>query len=312
MKKKFFLVLLIFFVMTFIGCSKSSEDKQELSTEIKSEQTLQKSENDTKVATLDRLTFAIVPSSNPVNFYEKIKPLVTYLEKKIERKIIVKFEVNYENIAKSLGEDYDFAMMGAYSYIEANKLNGAEAIVKSIRQGKPHYNALIVAHMSSGLKNIKDLKNYNNLKYGFTDKFASAGFLFPAAELIKAGVDFSKANYKFIKGYDNVLKSLILKSIDIGVCYSGAIEQYLTQDEIKNIVVLKTTDAIPADPIVISKKVAEDKELKSKLTAAFLDLKDTNILSALAAGLDGYAAASDKDYNVLREKINIVNKHFKF
>ncbi|HON56963.1 MAG TPA: PhnD/SsuA/transferrin family substrate-binding protein, partial [bacterium] len=198
------------------------------------------------------------------------------------------------------------------SYIEANKLNGAEAIVKSIRQGKPHYNALIVAHMSSGLKNIKDLKNYNNLKYGFTDKFASAGFLFPAAELIKAGVDFSKANYKFIKGYDNVLKSLILKSIDIGVCYSGAIEQYLTQDEIKNIVVLKTTDAIPADPIVISKKVAEDKELKSKLIAAFLDLKDTNILSALAAGLDGYAAASDKDYNVLREKINIVNKHFKF
>ncbi len=305
-KKNILLFLAFSLVLHFLsGCSDNNANNENLDN-AKGKTEIPKISTQ---APANIIRFAIVPSSNASDLEQTYKPLARYLEKALGKRIILKFAKSYETIADNLGKEYDMASMGAYSYIEANKMNGAEAVVKAIRNGKPFYNSVIFINTSSNIKTYSDFKG----KYFvFVDRYSTAGFLYPAAELIKNGIDISKdlKKYKFVKGHDNTVLNVSSKSADAGAAYNGAVEKFITEDKKKNIKIFKELDEpIPADPVVVSKKINEDLELKKKIIDAFINLKGVTILKTL--GVEGYIEAHDKDYNILREKINLVDKYIK-
>ncbi|HPG30188.1 MAG TPA: phosphate/phosphite/phosphonate ABC transporter substrate-binding protein [bacterium] len=301
--------MLILSMLFFWGCSGNVGDNNVTDAVGASKKSTEQIESDTGI---QKLNFAVVPSSNAMDLQNIMKPLISYLHAQIEMPVILKFASNYENIVDKTGIEYDLASMGAYSYVESHKKNNTLPLVKSIRNGKPSYKGIIITHKDSGIKSLEDLKKREKIKTVFTDRYSTSGFLFPAADIIKSGADIEKnLSVKFVKGHDNVVKIISSKGAEIGACYQGAVEKYLSPDKVKNIVVLQETDDIPGDPIAIGKNIIDNKDLKKKLLDAFINLKNSNILNSLAGGLEGYAPAEDSDYNIMREKIDLINKHFK-
>jgi len=307
--KKYCAYLVIVILLFSVGCQNTEVTNNKSISQVDSiKKNVERGVKD-KTGADNKLYMGVVPSSNVSDMNSALQPLIKYLESKISRKIVVKFADNYEKIADKLNTEYDFAMMGAYSYLEAHSKSGVEPLVKSIRNGKPSYSALIIARADSGIKKIEDIKA--DKRVIFTDRYSTSGFLFPAAEMIKSGIDITKIKYKFVKGHDNIVKNVSVRSADVGACYEGAITRYLPADKVKELIVIKETEQIPGDPIVIGKRIIEDTELRVKMREAFLNLKDRAILNALAGGLEGYAPAADGDYNIIRDKIKLVDKYIK-
>ncbi|MBP7652321.1 phosphate/phosphite/phosphonate ABC transporter substrate-binding protein [Candidatus Dependentiae bacterium] len=302
------IILIILILVNLAGCSTETENSINEQSDVKKNEGVNvPSEQQNK-----KLSMAVVPSSNAIDLQTVLKPLVNYLHTKLDSVVILKFATNYEHIVDKLGTEYDFALMGAYSYVESHKKNQTLPLVKSIRNGKASYKGIIITHKDSGIKSIADIKNKKKIKAVFTDRYSTSGFLYPAADIIKSGIDINKdLEFKFVKGHDNVVKIISAKGADIGACYQGAVEKYLTKEKSANIVIIKETDEIPGDPLVIGKNIIENKELKEKMLEALVSLKEPAILNSLAGGLEGYAVAADSDYDNLREKINLINQYFK-
>jgi len=322
-KSKFFVISISLILIFFInGCGNTTTPTQEQTnvTNIQpnNTETKTKTNMDTNITAVNTpqtandtekkiLNIGIVPSSSAIEQQKIYLPFAKYLQDQINYKIQLKFAKDYETIADKLGKDYDVAIMGAYSYLEANSKNRAQPIVKAIRNGKPYYKSIIIASKKSNINKIEDIKG--NKKIVFVDRFSTAGFLFPAALLYKKNINISKnCEYKFVRGHDNVVRNVASGSADVGACFNGAPEKYLTAAELQKIKIIAESEDIPSDPIVVSFEIFSNKQLYNLLLTALKNLKDQNILSAFGGGLEGYIEAYDKDYNILREKINLINK----
>lgn len=306
--RKIIIILIILNLPAILsGCAGDSDRSSEQAAD---NLTAKLSKISSDSATENVLRFGIVPSSNASDLQKTYGPITKYLQEQTGCKIELKFAKNYETIAENLGKDYDFAQMGAYSYIQANSLNKSQAIVKSIRKGQPFYHSIIFVNTVFNIKNYSDFKGKEVV---FTDRYSTAGFLYPAAEMIKNGIDISKdIKYKFVKGHDNAVLNVASKSAAAGAAYEGALEKFLPANKKNNVVLFKIVDdPIPSDPVVAGERIIKDVALKEKLSAAFINLKDKKILEALGGGLEGYSAAGDNDYNVLREKIKLIEKYVK-
>ena len=306
----FWVIIICFISLSFSGCS-TDQNAQNTDSSNDGVSVTQKSQ-ETKPDSTDSetLNFGIVPSSNASDLQKTYGPITKYLREQTGCKIELKFAKNYETIAENLGKDYDFAQMGAYSYIQANSQNGAQAIVKAVRKGQPFYRSVIFVNP---VFNIQKYADFKGKEIAFADRYSTAGFLYPAAEMIKNGIDISKdIKYKFVKGHDNTVLHVASKSAAGGAAYEGAIEKFTPENKKGNIKLFKVVDdPIPSDPLVVGKRIINNPELKKKLIDALLNLKDKKILETLGGGLEGYTEAHDNDYNVLREKIKIIDKYVK-
>lgn len=299
-KKLYFLVFLLLLLIIDISFGKdnSGQKKDSLSKTVS---------NEKKV-----LKFGLIPARDETKLSEKYFILKFYLENEIGREIKLVFKKTYEEIANDLSDTIDFAGMGAYSYLLAEKLNEAQPIVRTIRYGKSYYYSTIIVRKDSNINSLKDLKNK---KIGFSDRYSSAGFLYPASKLLEIGFNFKNdIKYKFITGYDNIVFNVYRKKFDAGAVYENAEKIILSEKAHKNLKIIYKSEKIPSDPIVAGKRLLEDKELIEKIKQVFLKLNPKEyliLLSTLGGGIEGYIESSKEDYNELRKKIETVKKVFK-
>ncbi|MGL5004533.1 MAG: phosphate/phosphite/phosphonate ABC transporter substrate-binding protein, partial [Casimicrobium sp.] len=118
------------------------------------------------------------------------RPLASYLEKALGRKVQLRTVDTWEGLAKSLATgETDIALLGPWGYVLANHEAGAQAISTILYDGKPEYFAVMVTHPSTGIKSIDDLKGKT---FAFGDKGSTSGYLIPFYEFQKRGIDPEK------------------------------------------------------------------------------------------------------------------------
>ena len=299
MIKKFLFIFFVLLIFSTCFCTKKD-------TIIPKQEPLQKSVSTEKKV----LHFGFIPSVSIPKTRKKYSKLINYLETQVNIKIKFKYKLSYEEIAGALSDDIDFAAMGAYSYLLAEKLYDVRPIVRTIRNGKDYYYSTIIVRKDSNINSIKDLKNK---KIAFADKYSTAGFLYPACKLIKSGFKFKNdIEYQFLKNYSFIVKKIFNGNVDAGCTFEGA-EKYLPESQRQELKILYKSSKIPSDPIIAGKKLFEDPELLRKIKQAFLKLnpdEHLTILTNLGGGIEGYTEASKKDYNKPRKKIKIIKKVF--
>lgn len=222
---------------------------------------------------------------------------------------------NYVAVVEAFGSNRaDIGVMNSFGYLLANKKYGAQAKLRVLRYGEPTYKGQIIAHVDSGIKEVKDLEDK---KFAFTDSSSTSGYMFPMKIIKEAGVNLG--NTTFAIKHDNVVTMVYQKQVDAGATYysppgeDGTIRDARSrvktqfpdvEDKVK---IITITEPIPNDPFVFRKDLP--KEITDKFIAAlkkYIATEEGRQAFENIYSVEGVIDTNDEAYNGLREMIDAI------
>jgi len=250
----------------------------------------------------DELKFGSVAMDIPAVMHRRLTPLTEYLSQSINQPVSLQLSPNMASaINEVASNNVDLAYLTPVAYIKAQKKGGANILVKTVTNNKASFQLMIVVRKDSPIKTIADLEGSD---FAFGDKAA----LLQRAVVVGAGIPLKKlGSYKFIGHYDNIARGVEVGDFDAGILKDTKAFKW----ESKGLRILYSSPALPPYNITVGSKV--DKATREKLRNAFLALDDSNprhrnIIKALSKKYNGFTAAKDADYDVVRELIKPFNK----
>jgi phosphonate transport system substrate-binding protein len=266
-------------------------------------------------------------TGNPVKLYftpsvdaETITTNSVHFLKFLEKETGLSFKsgvpANYIAVVEAFGSKRaDIAVMNSFGYIMTNKKFGAEAKLRVLRYGEPHYRGQIIAHIDSGIKSVKDI---DGKRFAFTDPSSTSGFMF-AKKLLKEA-DATPSNTTFAQKHDNVVTMVYQGQVDAGATYyspaskDGVIRdaraRVKTQfpDVEEKVKIIEITEKIPNDPFVFRKGLP--KEIVTKFITAvkkYLSTAKGKKIFKTIYSVEGLIDTTDADYDGLRAMIKSID-----
>lgn len=253
------------------------------------------------------LTVGLIPSEDSRAMIANSQAMMDMLSKSLGMPVKPFVAADYNGVIEALrSKRLDVAYLGPFSYVMGTTVAPIEAfaVAETKKAGRAFYHALILAHKDSGIKTVADLKGKT---FAFVDPTSTSGHLFPKAGLMKAGFNPDKdfGRVIFSGSHDSNAVAVQNKKIEaVAIAdriLDAAIGKGLAKRE--DLVVVWKSDPIPESPTVWRKDL--DPELKKRVQAAFLDVKD--IPWSDQGMLNGFHPTNDKAYDIIRETAKILN-----
>jgi phosphonate transport system substrate-binding protein len=253
---------------------------------------------------------------NPTQNSDQLRPaaqaIADYIEKEFKGTVEVEVFIptEYRGLIEAMrGGNLDFAFFPPDGYVIAHQDVGAEVLLKSVRGNGPYYWSAIVVRKDSGIKNVRQLEGKT---IAWVDKNSAAGYVFPRAALIAAGLDPDKLFSKqvFAGKHDSAVLAVLNKSVDAAATFanddknkSGAWTQFLKPEEAAQLTAIFYSKPIPGDTFSVSKQfLTKYPNLARGIAAAIQRIRtpQSKLLMDLYR-IDYMIPAKDSDYDVVRE-----------
>ncbi|GAX91214.1 phosphate/phosphite/phosphonate ABC transporter substrate-binding protein [Effusibacillus lacus] len=267
------------------------------------------------------LKVQFVPSQNAETLEAKAKPLEKLLGDKLGIPVKVSVSTTYNTIIEAMAsKQVDVGFLPPTAYVLAKEKGAAEVILQAQRLGVnpdgssssdlvDFYRAMVVVKAGSPIKELKDLKGK---KVAVQDVTSSAGYVWPAVELKKAGVDPEKDIQAVkVKGHDKGILAVLNGDADAAFVFEDARNTVKKDkpDVFEKVSVLHRTDKIPNDTISVRSDM--DKEWISKIQKAFIEIGKDPAGKGIIKDIythEGYVESSDKNFDIVREYSKQVGK----
>ncbi len=253
------------------------------------------------------LRVGLIPSEDSRAMLAQSKDILEALEKNLGSKVEGFVASDYNGVIEALRSKHlDVAYLGPFSYVLATTVTPVEAFViaETKKLGRTFYHSQIITLKSSGIKTIADLKGRN---FAFVDPASTSGYAFPMAGLLKAGIE-PKRDFKnviFTGAHDANAVAVANGKVEAATIadriFDAAVKKGLIKAE--DVHVVWRSEPIPESPMVWRKDLPA--ELKAKIKAAFLGIKDMNWSDQ--GMLNGFKETSDAAYDVVRETAKLAN-----
>lgn len=256
------------------------------------------------------------PSVDADSITTNSREFIQYLEKQTGLIFKTGIPTNYVAVVEAFGSKRaDIGVMNSFGYIMANQKYGANAFLRVIRHGHNYYQGQIIAHVDSGINEVKDLQG---TKFAFTDPSSTSGYMFPLKILKENNV--KPKNTMFATKHDNVVTMIYQKQVDAGATYysppteDGTIRDARArvktqfpdvEDKVK---IITTTEQIPNDPFVFRKDLPQpiiDKFIKA--VKSYLQTEAGREVFNKIYSVEGVVDTTNEDYDGLREMIKSIN-----
>lgn len=253
----------------------------------------------------DTLRVALLPDENAATLIQNAQPLKEYLAETLGKKVEIVVTTDYSSMIEAMRFGrIEIGYFGPFSYVLAkSRAPEIEAFAVGVEKGKPTYNSVLIATADGPVKTLADVKGKS---FGFGDQASTSSHLAPRAHLVKNGL-VGNDDYKVVHlgTHDAVARAVQQGQIPAGALSEPILRNLIARGTIdaSKIVELDLTAPIPNYPITMQGYLAP--ELKEKIRAAFLDLKEPEILQSFR--VEGFEAASDSSYDVLRETAELLN-----
>ncbi|KRK92092.1 phosphate phosphonate ABC transporter periplasmic protein [Levilactobacillus koreensis JCM 16448] len=263
-----------------------------------------------------QLTVEFVPSSNAGTIEAKAKPLEGLLKKQLGIPVKVSVSTDYNTIVEAMGsKKVDVGFLPPDAYVLAHKQYGDKVLLQAERFGikepndQPtkqlvnYYRSQILVRKDSGIKTLKDLKGK---KIAVQDTTSTAGWIYPAVELLKHGININKDNIQTVtvKGHDQGVLSVYNKNTDAAFVFQGARNLVKKDDKdiMSQVVPIYTTAKIPNDTITVRGDMSA--KWQKKIAEAFKAIAKTKKGHAIISSVyshEGYVDAKDSTFNIIRD-----------
>ncbi|MDT3994827.1 phosphate/phosphite/phosphonate ABC transporter substrate-binding protein [Mammaliicoccus fleurettii] len=316
-EKKYFSRLFIFllgaiFVLAACGNGESS---------IQSKESDNKKGGDYKP---EELTIQFVPSQNADTLEAKAKPLEKLLSDELDIPVKVSVSTNYNTIVEAMkSKKVDVGFLPPTAYTLAHDQKAADVLLQAQRYGVKEdgsnsdelvdeYKSQFIVKKGSDIKSLKDMKGK---KIALQDVSSTAGYTYPVAELLDAGIDpMNDMDITNVKGHDQAIIALLNGDVDVAVTFQDA-RNIVKKDQpnvFKDTEIVKLTEPIPNDTISVRSDM--DNKWRDKLKKAFKDIAKTkkghDIVSEVYSH-EGYVDSKDSKFDVVREYGKKVNENEK-
>lgn len=245
----------------------------------------------------ETLKVALLPDENASTVIKNNKPLETYLERELGKKIELLVTTDYSSMIEAMRHGrIDMAYFGPLSYVLAKQKSDIEPFAAMKQKGSTTYQSVLIANANAGITKISDIAN-KNVAYG--DKASTSSHLIPKSILAENGLKAGD-NYRehFAGAHDAVAMAVQNGHAQAGGLSKPIFESLVQRGMIdpNKVKVLAESKPYPQYPWAMRSNLKP--ELKEKIRAAFLNLKDPEVLKPFKA--DGFGPISDKDYDVVR------------
>ncbi len=291
-------------ILTFLICGCSNFEKKQDKTVIVDFSLNDTVKQDVNLTDTTRsLCVAVSAIISPRETFIYYEELLSYISKKLNRTINVKQRKTYSEVNQMLlNKEVDMAFICSGAYARIEKIENIKILVVPVCNGKPYYQAYIIANKQ---RNIEKFEDFKGRKFAFTDPLSNSGKLY--AEKRLKDMNISSDNFfsstMFTHGHDISIQ-LVSKGLVDGATIDGLIYEYLFAvypEKVKNVKIIEKSEDYGIPPIVIPPHISQ--ELKQQLQDVFLSLHEdpegTRILDKLL--IERFVKGNDKDYNSIRE-----------
>ena len=256
-------------------------------------------------ASKEKLVVALLPDESPSTVIKNNEPLKDYLEKKLNKEIELVVTTDYSSMIESMRKKHiDIGYFGPLSYVLLNnKMDDVYPFAAKLDQGKPSYHAVIIAGSNSVINSLQDIKGKT---MAFGDTASTSSHLIPKEMLktqanLESGKDYEE---QFVGAHDAVAMAVQNGNADAGGLSKPILDSLIKEGIIDSSKVkeIQLSKAYPNYPWAMSSSLPKD--LQEEIKEAFYDLDDPKILKVLDA--EGFAPVEDKDYDVIRNMVDIL------
>ncbi|MFC4307035.1 phosphate/phosphite/phosphonate ABC transporter substrate-binding protein [Cohnella boryungensis] len=261
------------------------------------------------------LTVQFVPSQNAETLEAKAKPLEKLLSDALGIPVKVSVSTDFNTIIEAMqSKKVDVGFLPPNTYVQAKEMGAAEVILQAQRfgvndaDGTPtteladSYKAMFIVKADSGINTLADLKGKTIAWQSVT---SSAGFVYPAVELKKAGVDPNTDVTSIeMKGHDKGVLAVLNGDADAAAIFQDA--RNIVKNDVPDIFektkVLHFTIPIPNDTISVRSDM--NKDWIAKIQDAFISLgtnEDSRKIIFEIYSHQGYAKSDDSKFDSVRE-----------
>ncbi len=252
-----------------------------------------------------RLRVALLPDENASTLIQNAQPLKTYLANVLKKDIEIIVTTDYSSMIEAMRFGrIEVAYFGPFSYVLAkSKAPNIEPFAVGVERGAPFYNSVLIANKAGPVKTLEDVRGK---PFGFGDQASTSSHLSPRALLLsKAGLDGAK-DYKpvHLGTHDAVARAVQAGQVPAGALSKSIFDVLIERKTIdaEKLSILAVSDKIPNYPIVMQGDLAP--VLKDAIRRAFLEVTDKEVLKSFR--VEGFVAANDQTYDVLRETAKIL------
>lgn len=251
------------------------------------------------------LRVALLPDENASTLIQNAQPLKGYLERTLGKDIEIVVTTDYSSMIEAMRFGrIEIAYFGGFSYVLAkSKAPEIEAFAVGVEKGRPTYQSILIANADGPVKTVEDIRGK---PFGFGDQASTSSHLAPRAHLLKKYKLEGNKDYKVVHLGTH---DAVARAVQSGQIPAGALSEQIyralvarkTIDETK-LRQLDLSDPIPNYPVTLQGYLKP--ELKAAIVKAFLEIKDPTVLKSFR--VEGFAAADDKAYDILRDTAKIL------
>lgn len=254
-----------------------------------------------------QLKVALLPDENASELIKRNQPLRNYLERRLGKQIELIVTTDYSSMIEAMRFGrIDLAYFGPLSYVLAKSKSNIEPFAAMVTGGKPTYRSVLIANTASGVNSLAGAKGK---KVAFGDRASTSSHLIPKTMLAEAGLVHER-DYEehFVGTHDAVAVNVANGNAQVGglseIIFRSVLEHKLIDPS--KVKVLGYSKEYPQYPWTMRSDLTP--ALKAKIRAAFLELKDPEVLKNFKA--DGFAPIDDRSYDVIREMGKLLKLDF--
>lgn len=245
------------------------------------------------------IRFLVPPISQPNQVYSRFQPLAEHLQAETEALVRLRVAGNLESFFRLAAEKRpQIIYLCPLSYVHLADHREIHPLARLRRNGKATFRAAILVRKDSRFQSLAELQG---ARFAYGNAACATSKLVPDAMLQRAGVDPSRdfLEKRALGSNRNALYTVAADLFDATAVGEHTARPFLARDILR---VLAYSRPIPQ--YVIAANGLVPSEQRARLTATLTSLRrpdQQRVLESLATQVNGFIAASDSDYDVLRE-----------
>lgn len=264
------------------------------------------------------LVLGLVPSLEAEALVENLDPLTEHLSAELGISVRSFVPADYTGLVEALGSGHaDIGMLPPFAAMLGMRRYDLEPILISVRDGATGYRTQWLTHdplvcTTPIMVDVRGMRfcegpiaQVRGERVAFTDPNSTSGYLFPALQLLEAGIDPERDIHGlYVGGHDAAILAVRAGDVRFGVSYDDARGMVLRQypDVGERVIRFNHAPMIPNDGVTLRRGLPED--LKARIKAAFLSIEDAQPHLPLEArmlrvlyDIDGFAPLAADVYD---------------
>lgn len=249
------------------------------------------------------LRIAVASMSTPAENFFKYHALFTYIEDRLDRKILLIQRKTYKEVNYLLKQNLiEMAFICSGAYVAGAKESSFKLFLIPERNNQHYYQAYVIAREDSQIYEFSDLKGK---KFAFSDSLSNTGMYYPLSRLhdLKTTPEVFFSDSYMSNAHDNSIE-LVLRGIVDGASVNSLVYEYINRidpEKVMNLRIIEKSPFFGIPPVVVSNKI--DTALKNNLyeimTGMVKNKEGREVLSSLM--INRFVSEDDTLYNGIRE-----------